>query len=1027
MAADSVGQIGLDLVVNQGDFKKQMLGIQSLAKKAGAALASAFAVKKLVDFGAQCIELGSDLAEVQNVVDVTFPRMSRQVDEFAKSAAQSFGLSETMAKRFTGTFGAMAKAFGFGEQAAYDMSTTLTGLAGDVASFYNISQDEAYTKLKSVFTGETESLKDLGVVMTQAALDQYALANGFGKTTKAMSEAEKVALRYQFVQDQLSLASGDFIRTSDSWANQVRVLKLQFDSLKATIGQGLINVLTPVIKVINTIIGKLMSLANAFKSFTELITGKKGSGGTSAAAAGMEAVAGSAADAGTAVLGAGSAAKQAAKDLKTVTTGIDELNIIKPDTDSGASDGGSSADSFDMGELDTSAVEKLDSRYQALIDRMKELASLARKGFWDAFGDTSVFDSIQNSIGSIRQSLADIFTAPEVLRAANNFADSVAYNLGRVTGAAASIGATVADNLLGGISRYFEQNSQRIQDFLVSLFNIEARGTEIKGNFAESIADIFTVFRSDSAKQITADIISIFANGFMGVVELGSAFATDVLDVLTAPIAENTDRFQSAFQGLLDVVQKVTGTVADLVADTIDGILQLYAQDVHPLFESLKSGFTEIVSTVLDAFQEYILPVLQEAADKFGEFASSTLQPLIDKFLDFAGKVAGVIGTLWNGVLKPLVLWFVQSMAPVIRDVLSSAINMFSSFASAIAGIVDSVLSVLGGLIDFVKGVFTGDWSLAWEGIQEILSGAWSFMETLVTDAVDAIANVVNLAWTTISKTTSTIFSGIKTFLASTFNAILSVVSTVIRSVQTTINTTLAAIKTNWESIWNSIKTFVSGIFDGIRNTITSKMDAVRSGIGSALNQIKSTWDNIWNSVKSSTSSIFDGIWSTIKGAINNIISGVERMANGVIKGINSMINALNRLSFSIPDWVPEIGGNTFGLHIPNISSVSIPRLAEGGYVRANAPQLAMIGDNRRYGEIVAPEDKMQEMVNRAAALASREDSMNTQYLAMMVELLREIINLVENLDLTVNIDIREIKRKLADLEKRGGYKLRTT
>lgn len=162
MSADSVGQIGLDLVVNEGSFKKQMAGIQGLAKKAAAALAGAFAVKKIADFGAQCIELGSDLAEVQNVVDVTFPRMSKQIDQFTKNAAAQFGLSETMAKKFSGTFGAMAKAFGFGEKSAYEMSTALTGLAGDVASFYNISQDEAYTKLKSVFTGETESLKDLG-------------------------------------------------------------------------------------------------------------------------------------------------------------------------------------------------------------------------------------------------------------------------------------------------------------------------------------------------------------------------------------------------------------------------------------------------------------------------------------------------------------------------------------------------------------------------------------------------------------------------------------------------------------------------------------------------------------------------------------------------------------------------------------------------------------------------------------------------------------------------------------------------
>lgn len=117
----------------------------------------------------------------------------------------------------------MANAFGFSEKESYKMSTALTGLAGDVASFYNISQDEAFTKLKSVFSGETETLKDLGIVMTQTALDQYALANGFGKTTSAMTEQEKVALRYAFVQQQLQNATGDFSRTSDQWANQIRI------------------------------------------------------------------------------------------------------------------------------------------------------------------------------------------------------------------------------------------------------------------------------------------------------------------------------------------------------------------------------------------------------------------------------------------------------------------------------------------------------------------------------------------------------------------------------------------------------------------------------------------------------------------------------------------------------------------------------------------------------------------------------------------------------------------------------------
>ena len=490
MSATSVGEIGLDLVVNQGNFKKQMSGITSLAKKAGAALAGAFAVKKLVDFGRQCMDLGSDLAEVQNVVDVTFPHMTAQVDKFAQNAAQSFGLSETMAKQYTGTFGAMAKAFGFSEAQAYDMGTALTQLAGDVASFYNLSQDEAYTKLKSVFTGETETLKDLGVVMTQAALDQYALANGYGKTTAAMTEQEKVALRYAFVQQQLSAAQGDFARTSDSWANQTRIMALQLQSIMATIGQGLINLFTPVIKVINTVLGKIATLANAFKAFTEMITGNNASAGSSVgslaseASDGLNDAAESAADLGDQTNGVGTAAKKAAKEMRSLM-GFDEINRLSsdPDTDEAEDSGGNTGGGvtlepgIDFGGLASgeTIIDKTDSGLKRLIDRCKELKELFLAGFEIGFGNSDEkIKSIKQHLQSIGQALEDIFTAPEVISAANGLLDSFAVNAGKIAGSMVSIGLTIADNLVGGI------DSVVVKHFVTFMAKISRTSNRIK-------------------------------------------------------------------------------------------------------------------------------------------------------------------------------------------------------------------------------------------------------------------------------------------------------------------------------------------------------------------------------------------------------------------------------------------------------------------------------------------------------------------------------------------------------------------
>lgn len=1065
MAADSVGQIGLDLVVNKNDFDKQMKGIQGLAKKAGAALAAAFAVKKLIDFGAQCIELGSDLQEVQNVVDVTFPRMSKQINDFAKNAAVQFGLSETMAKKFTGTFGAMSKAFGFGEKQAYEMATALTGLAGDVASFYNISQDEAYTKLKSVFTGETETLKELGIVMTQSALDSYALANGYAKVTAKMSEAEKVALRYQFVQDQLTLASGDFVRTADGWANQVRILKLQFDSLKATIGQGLINVLTPVIKVINTIIGKLMSLANAFKAFTNLISGKNGSGGgASVAAAGMEAVAESADNAGAAMGGAGGAAKKAAKDIKGATTGIDELNIIQP-PDSGSGGGGAGggydADEFDMGEIDTSPVDEMDAKYQALIDKAKELADLFKYGFKIGFGDTSVLDSIQSSINGIKKSLKDIFTDPAVKKAADNFVKQFSYNLGKIAGSFASVGATIADNLLGGIDKYLQQNSPRIKDFLVSMFDIGSDITMISGRFSEATADIFSVFRSDAAKQITADIIAVFSNGFMGALELGGAFGRDMLDLITAPIIENSSGFKEVFNGILAAVQTITGSISETFSKFVDTVLDVYNKNISPLIESIKTGLSDIAKSALEAFNTHILPVIQNAADRFAEFNTSTLQPLIEKFGEFAGKVTECIQTVWETVLQPFITWFINNIAPIIASNLKTAIDNFFTFSDSVSEVIGNVLDALGGLLDFLIGVFTGDWERAWDGIKQFLSSCWEAMKALVRVAFDAIKLCIDTVLNTIKGLWGLIWNNIKSFAEEIWNAIKNKATEVFGALRDKLSEIWDNVRSTVEEKWNAIKEWFEDIWKKIKDVF--KLDEMVEIGKDVMNKL---WDGlkaVWEEITEWLSGIVDTvkqIWQDVCDTVKNIFkkskeaedrdsdSGSKSKKSGGSRGSSTgpASEISGHASGGFPrsgqmfvareDGIPEMVGSWGGrAAVANNMQITegIARAVQGGMRSAiaplvstivnaanhAAPPLAMVGST---APAYTQEDIMQEMVNRAVAMTSGTDNASEQHLAIMVELLKKIIELIENLDLVVNIDIREIRKKLKDLEKRTGY-----
>ena len=760
-------------------IKQSFNGLGSAVKKIGLLIGGAFAVGKLVQFGKECVELGSDLAEVQNVVDVTFTTMSDKVNEFAKNAMTSAGLSETMAKRYVGTFGAMSKSFGFSEAQAYDMSTALTQLTGDVASFYNISQDLAYIKLKSVFTGETETLKDLGVVMTQSALDQYALANGYGKTTSAMTEQEKVALRFAFVQEQLSAASGDFIRTSDSWANQVRVMQLQLQSLKATVGQGLINIFTPVLKVINILLGKLATLANAFKSFTELITGKKSSGqmsGSGAGLAGTDAIADTADQYGQAADNAekladatndnAKATKKANKETKNYLSSLDEVHKVTstgsnssstPSSSGGSGGAGNSGLPSSVGNVDYGNLAEGETALDKISDSAKKLADLLKK-LWKPFQDAWKKEG-------------------------KNTIDAANIALSGIAKLAKSVGKSLVEVWTNGTGT----------TMLTTMLKIAQNVLKTVGNIASGFADAW------SKNNVGTQIIQNIADALVVVMQFVEKIAED-----TATWAANLD-----FYPLLESISNLTSTFAPIL-ESIGNVLEwIYNNIVLPMLKwVIEVGLPTVINLVSDLagfFADHQTIIEAFGAALIGAFAAA-------KIAGLASRIAGSITTVASFIKGLIALMTGSSGIMGGIKAIATAIGPGGIFIAAITACI-----AIGVLL--YKN---------WDKIKEVAGEVWDWIKNKTSTFVNAISSSLkNLA----SKIV-TIWDNVKSSAYQKWTAIWSTVGNLVEIIKNGIVEKFTSAKNKVVDIFGGIKDTIRKILNKVIGIVNSAIGTVNSAIG---------------------------------------------------------------------------------------------------------------------------------------------------------------------------------------------------
>lgn len=659
MARQADGSIVIDTKIDQAGLKKGISGISTSLKGITKIVAAAFFVKVIYNFSKACIQAASDLEEVQNVVDTVFGESSAIIDNFAKNAVKSLGLSELSVKKYASTMGAMLKSMKLSDKQVLVMSQNMTALAGDMASFYNLSGDEAFNKIRAGISGETEPLKQLGINMSVANMEAYALSQGIDKSYNSMTQAEQAILRYNYLLDVTRDAQGDFARTSGNWANQVRVLSEQWNNFKSVLGSSFIQVLTPVIQALNMIMGKLILAGQYFQRFIYMITGVKPE--TKAASKAVENLGGS-------LDNATKKAKKTEKALKGLQS-FDKLNVLDSgsgsdsDSDGGGAGGMAINDAYDFSDI-TTATDALDSTFEEIDKKLQQMKTL-----FEAAWNSDVVQSFAYAAKEYIQFLYDFVVAMGTALFENlqltweNIRLNVEETLSNITELWTLFWTDLGDTI--------NEYSQPIIDGMVGLFN-----------------SVWTDGVDPLIQQITKcwrDFTSIL-------LELWKKYGKDILDDLGEFVVKTIELFQSIWDNVLEPI----------ITPFLETISWLWDKHLKGMIQNIGEFIAELIDGALKIYNKFIQPIVMWLLEKLApawSFLSSTVIGLLGSMFGFILDIVSSIRRVLTGLIKFITGVFTGDWKKAwtgVRDIFKGIFDMLKSIVTTP---INYIIDVLNGLI----------------------------------------------------------------------------------------------------------------------------------------------------------------------------------------------------------------------------------------------------------------------------------------------------------------------------------------
>lgn len=813
-------------------------------------------------------------------------------------------------------------------------------------------------RLHTSYNSVKGSIDDYKQKLMSAAPAQQKMANASEKASKSITKTGKAANSARFgigrmlkMSLLMSIAFRAFsaaisaikdgftnlAQYSSSTNNSISMLWGSLETLKNSLATAFAPILSVVAPILSKFIDMLSTAASYVSMFFSFLSGK--STYTKAIAVQKD-YAGSLKDTASGAKDAADGTKEATEAAEEYLSPLDDINKMdKQDSGngSGGSGGGGGGDGGGSGSGPLFEEVPIDNKFASLLDsvldKLKQIRDIFMDGFWDGLGDYKpVLEELKKDLKSIGEHIKDIFTDKNVQEAAKRFATLFIYNMGKTVGSFVSIGLTIAANVVGGIESYLEENTDRIKKWLVRMFDLGSEISIIVGNLSATIAEIFQqTFGSQTAQNITGNIIGIFTTAFGEIILLATSFAKDVMDAIATPIIENKDKIIEAINNTLKPIEEITQSIEDFVQKLADKLTELYDEHIGPFINDVGSGLSEIGGTLLDTYNQYIAPILDQWAQKFDEVLNGPVGDAIDHIIDEIGRLIDGLNWLWNNVLIPLIQWLIENVIPVLAPIVAWIGDTLLSIVASVTGMADSVLKQLDGIIQFLTGVFTGDWAQALSGILLYVEG---FKQNI-----------------------NIIFNFIK-------NQILDPLSKWLDGV----------FKVDWVKDFGVIGDYMNAWLANIQNIVAAVKQAF-SGIVDFVNGVLSgDWQQAWDGIKN----IFGGAWNGMLAIIKSPINGIIGLMNGLLRAAqimqNGVANALNKMNISVPSWVTSLTGvSSIGFHISKWSAPHIHYLAQGAVIPPNKEFMAVLGDQKSGNNIEAPESLIRKIVREETGNSSRK------------------------------------------------------